>query len=339
MTITVIRETNHLNYYSYRKNATWFPSSDIVNVQRLPLIVDAQLDPENENVTYEGYLDLRNTTKRTLIVRHFASVYHSWYESIGPALSELRQDKSLRVLIVDTSPDIDVSSPTLKFFKQLLTDLGIEFIYFNITDSPGFILEDFYYSDVSGFQSLEPAEELFKATRIYSKLPKNSVPEKIVYLSRGMVEGDRSTSNSSILPGLRFYDDKRIDNEKKLEEYLESRGVEIVHPENFNSVSDQVQYFEDVQTIISLSGSGLSNSIFMKENTYVIELTTALTASRFSNEMDAGKSHGEEALHHYYSVLAWERNQFYISISNKDQSYKSIIDAFEKTKILERVRN
>lgn len=335
MSITRLRDTDFLYFYEYRNKTAYFPSADLSLVVNFKTIMEMHENdeilsaPENIKIFEKNFLDLRSD-KRSLLVAFSSSIYHCWYESIGPVLYELSLDKNLRVIIVLRSTEIVANNVMLNHFTTLLSDINAEYIVYHSIDHDGFFIDNFYYPNFGKANVVEPTRQIYNATRIYVDEP-NKNPTKTVYLSRTKVEGRRDVKNISIKPGLRFYHDLRIDNEKMLEEYFRSKGIEIVYPEDFDGLSSQVNFFNDVKTLISISGSGLTNMAFMHPGNTVIELVTTLTAqTTFGNP----PNEGEEALHHFYPTMAYEKGHRYVGIPNINQSAEEIISFFEEKNVL-----
>jgi len=94
--------------------------------------------------------------------------------------------------------------------------------------------------------------------------------EKLVYMSRGK-------GNS-----------RNFDNEKDLVDLLESKGFEIIDPQTI-SVVEQAKYFAKATVIIAAHGAALTNAVFCKPGTRIIEIHGPFTASCFwivSNYME-----------------------------------------------------
>ena len=93
-------------------------------------------------------------------------------------------------------------------------------------------------------------------------------------------------------------------------------------PENFITLEDQINYFYSVKTLVGISGSGLANALFMQNNTNMVELVTtmiSMLADPETNELDYQEYHG-----HFYSAIAFQKNQNYFGISNKTGIFKDL---------------
>ena len=78
-----------------------------------------------------------------------------------------------------------------------------------------------------------------------------------------------------------YYDTKehplelRINNENQLENLFINIGYESIYaPEKFKNFEEQINYFNEVKTLVAISSSGLANSLFMQPQTTLFELQT-----------------------------------------------------------------
>ena len=55
-------------------------------------------------------------------------------------------------------------------------------------------------------------------------------------------------------------------------------GYESIYaPEKFKNFEEQINYFNEVKTLVAISSSGLANSLFMQPQTTLFELQTNIT--------------------------------------------------------------
>lgn len=188
-------------------------------------------------------------------------------------------------------------------------------------------MNNFYYRD---FRSID---HIYSGllNKYFSKyiINKNIKPHKKVFVSRMLnktddkvivkPEWDTKFTRSFV---------ERIDDEQKLANFFSNHGFEIVYPENFDSLEEQLNYFYEVKTIASLSGGSLSNSIFMQEGTNMIEIVSTMM-SPFNypetNIVDWQEYHG-----HFYSSIAFQKRQNYFGINNINASSDIIIDRLSR---------
>ena len=136
-------------------------------------------------------------------------------------------------------------------------------------------------------------------------------PTKVSYLSRGKVDPNG--------------EDIRISDEDKLETYLAARGVEIVCPEDFKTFDEQLAYMSQVKTLIAPTGSGLINSLFMRDSQTVVELRCEMKfGNRFPGDQDP-----YNILIAIYGDLAYIKGHNYISLPNSSRSAAEAITRLE----------
>ncbi len=63
---------------------------------------------------------------------------------------------------------------------------------------------------------------------------------------------------------------RKVENELSLIELLEKNGFLILELESF-TFAEQVKLFTECEVLISIHGAGLTNCIFMQENTFMLE--------------------------------------------------------------------
>ena len=124
----------------------------------------------------------------------------------------------------------------------------------------------------------------------------------------------------------------RIDDEKAIEEYFSSLGFEIVRPEDFSSLDEQIEFLHGVRTLVSLTSSGITNSTFMQPGQTVIELVTPITID-FPDDDNAYYSKTVEELHHFYVFMSFRKKHKYIGISNEVKSAKALINNLESDEL------
>jgi hypothetical protein len=72
---------------------------------------------------------------------------------------------------------------------------------------------------------------------------------------------------------------KKVENEDEIEPIIKKYGFEIVSNEEF-SFLDQISYFSKAKYLISIHGSGLTNILFMKPGSSVLEFHKKKTNSK-----------------------------------------------------------
>lgn len=269
------------------------------------------------------------------------SLYHAMHDML-PTLLWLYEIDSSTKFIIDTSQSRspDYNKSIHDFILMIMEDCGMDF---ELVDIAGievngesglqkFInIDNFYYKK---HRSIDHAAHniLDKYLHKYIK-NKNSEPSKKVYLSRSLTNSDKgmqqnidSLDNDLVkkLQNNKFTRNfiERIDDEISLENFFRESGFEIVIPENFIALEDQINYFYNVKTLVGISGSGLANALFMQNNTNMVELVTTMMSMLVdpeTNELDYQEYHG-----HFYSAIAFQKDQNYFGISNKSGIFKNL---------------
>jgi hypothetical protein len=266
-------------------------------------------------------------------------MFHFWYDSAASLLDLLDKEGNDLVVILDTSllrlsrqgHTIEQDDSYYFFFLKLLEDRGVKYFEFAFNDVPGIVIDNFYYYKVSE-RMLNSPQIVYNEIQPYIK-NKDVAPFRKVYLTRKYLL-PRSREDGTIKPGLKFYHDNRIDDEPLLEQYLASKGFEIVAPEEFESFEDQINFFAEVKTVASVTSSGLTNAMFMRPGTTIVEFVTPMLINFWYDEA-AQANDAEEALHNLYELIAFHKEMRKLSITNSEKSTKQIIDALEHNNLIE----
>lgn len=184
---------------------------------------------------------------------------------------------------LSSDPDVRRSLGSMfSYIKKFFDHQGIKYIYIEATDPPTAVKISRYvdFSKVDDRHDLSIQDGLVSTKEIkkHLNIDESVEPSKKVYLSRKHLALQRGATHPMRRGGEnRFDSDIRMFNEELLEDYFKSIGYEVVVPEkDFKTFEEQVKYFNDVKALVSVSGSGLTNSIFMQEGTYVIDIGAEL---------------------------------------------------------------
>jgi capsular polysaccharide biosynthesis protein len=133
------------------------------------------------------------------------------------------------------------------------------------------------------------------------------VEERSPYL----IEGDASSG----------YEDNsiRLYGEVALERYLESRGFEIVKESALGSIEEQVRLMKSASVIVGVTGTGLTNVLFMNSENTVIELKTEILWST-----------GDHDANNHYNYLSYAKGHRYISLDVSNKQGSTAISKLER---------
>ncbi len=303
----------------------------------------------NENVL-PGYIDSQGTHSLNLIDNRkklVKSICRSYYHGVLDDLSELVEalrDYPDHDVILDISNVSDVLNNEkstwdfINHFIRKLVERDIKYKLVRLVDYDVIYMDNFRVANY-------PADSGKKTTNIYeffqdSKDLSTSKPFRNVFVSRKFATGQDLDEHSTAVrsDGLSFKRDDRIDNHEELERLFLNLGYEIVYGENFETFSDQVDFFYDVKTIASLTGSGLTNAALMPPGGTVIEIVTPLLVSIPAPDettKDLTNLYYVQELHNFYKNIAFYHKHSFFSIQNPDRSIdkvKELIDSDPKIK-------
>lgn len=284
-------------------------------------------------ISGENILDLRSNHKIAVITVNF-NFFHFIIEQVGQILSLLSLDPDIEEVIFDIPFMPNGMFKFIDYFKQAINeiDLGkgsIRYQTINFSKYDGVVLNNFYVADATIEMHHPPVVHNFFKNYVKDQ---NVQPFRKVYLSRKRIQDKAYLNNSISLEDVSINHDNRIDDHNKVESLFFELGYEIVCAEDFKSFEDQINYFYEVETLIGLTGAGLSNMVFMQPGGTVVELFTPLLITNSEEKLC-------EEFHFFYHIIATAKNHRYISINNSERKTDIIKNAiYEEPKFLEFIK-
>lgn len=126
-----------------------------------------------------------------------------------------------------------------------------------------------------------------------------------IYLSRSKT----NTSNSRNI--------SRVDDEAKLESYLQTLGFEILTPEDFDSYQDQLNRISEARILASITSSALHAGLVLQSPSKIVEFVTDMSRTN------------DYVFHDNYRVMALSKGLTYTAIPNITRKAQDIIDHIE----------
>lgn len=282
----------------------------------------------------EKLLDLRSDAKKIFLTMP-TSVYHLFIDFAGKLLQEISIDPSIELVMDDHALRFPIPGNQLYVgLLDLFKKLGIKVTVVSLHEYDGIALNNVLLLSGNPIQR-NYEQYLYKAalTLVRNKEVK---PFRKVFLSRRHM-GHRPAPPES--PWLTVPNDNRIDDHAAIERYFLSLGYEIVIPDNFTSLEEQVNFFYETEILVSTTSSGITNAVFMQDGQTVVELQTPLVvhipgvlsvatgdpAIDFSQKMVA-----VEQLHYFYVKVAFNKKHKYLSICNMTRATSDIVDQIER---------
>jgi hypothetical protein len=123
----------------------------------------------------------------------------------------------------------------------------------------------------------------------------------------------------------------RIDDEEGLEEYVKTLGFEVVYPEDFDSYHEQLDKISEAKVLMSLTSSGLSASLVLAPETWVVELSSFMHVKSGDPALENGYDIRYSSFHDHYRVMSTVRNGLYLSISNREARLDKVVQHIESS--------
>jgi hypothetical protein len=263
-----------------------------------------------------------------------SSVFHFFADDVCDILYALKVYPKAEVIIDLSKVQEFINKPSwsfLGFFFDALQDQGVKFKLVEVDRFDVIYINDYCVAE-SAFRSSMSGELVYEFFKKYIDEP-TIEPHRNVYLTRKKLEKNPDTiaENSSKLS---YKDDRRIDSEDELAAVFEELGFEVIAPEDFKDFHEQLNFFNSVKTLASLTSSGLSNAFFMQPGQTMIELSTPLVV--FSPILSGEKTimdivnEGKkdlmvaQELHMFYKMIAYLKDHVYFSINNPNRNAQQL---------------
>jgi hypothetical protein len=265
--------------------------------------VKGQNELDDQSVIY----DFAGPGKKVVL-----TLYHQWYHFLLDTLVYVYQawkyDKDIKFIFIE---DLKHS----QYFEEKLMPFLLKFLnHFNITNysfikreafqkNPVLLINNYYY------EKLEFGSDIYWMCNEFIKdmYPDDDAePFRKVYISRRKNYVKRSDDQGFVQQ--EGFDVSRVGNEEAVEDYFKKYNWEIMYPEDFDSIDDQVKYLRETKYLMGASSAGLINACFMKPGTNLVELLTTI------HMLKAGEH--QTQFHVLYTVMCWSLSIFHASIPN-----------------------
>lgn len=206
---------------------------------------------------------------------------NSLAQSFSPFLEHCLQKFSDRIdvsysTITESIPDVGFGEPFIKINKSRIIDQR------DIGISIDFIYEN---------------------AKSFSELPEEIVPNKKVFISR---KNDLAKDAS----------DNRTLYEEECEQFFSSIGFEVVNGEAFETLKEEISYFRNASVIVGMTGSGLTNAMFMNPGQTLVEIVCPI---KFTEEP-------KYEIHNFYKTISMLRKHKYVAVSNINSSKEELLE-------------
>lgn len=296
----------------------------------------------------KGYVDAPGANALNLIdgkPKLVSSMVNSFYHSVVDSMSEV-------LYALEKYPNHNVVLDVSEIWEALYAD-GSFWDIFNTfvetlredgTEVALVRLKEYEIVYIDNFRVVDFAYESGRKTNlVYEFFKKKTsdpdvVPHKSVFVSRalGMERDD------VIAEGLAYKNDRRMDDHLALERYFAELGYEVVHAEKFATFQEQLDYFYSAKTIVGITGSGLTNAVFMQPGGVMFEIVTPLVVPvpPPGGIKDITNLYFVQEIHNFYKNIAYYQGHTFACVQNPNRSFeefrKTMDDAVGLKKFLDR---
>ncbi|WP_414828634.1 glycosyltransferase family 61 protein [Alteromonas sp. H39] len=157
--------------------------------------------------------------------------------------------------------------------KRVVVDGSLKYYLSNLPFSELMPFQRFFlessFPDMEPFV-LSPTEMTYADSLLFPyQVPTRSSDN--FQILKGIISSKKVKSRSLIYIDRRNAKNRRIQNENQIIAMLIEHGFKIIKPEDL-SVNEQVSIFSEAKVIVSASGAALTNSIFMRDESVLVEL-------------------------------------------------------------------
>lgn len=253
--------------------------------------------------------------------------FHAIGDTLAIILCEARKDPMMHFIIDMSYKDRGrITKSFIDFFINFLNRLEIHYELVELEEQT-ILLNNFCLVTPSyyGLRRMQVLSE-----EIQNAFGDDITPTRKVFISRKPSGPIRYRTRKYYNPDdLLFPTDNRMDDDQALEEIFFNFGFEIVYPEEFETFEDQVRFFGSVDILVGITGAGLTNMLFMKPGTSVIELSVPMGIVYDLKNF-------EFTFHGIYKELALVRKMFYGDIPTMRLS-QDVASLINNNKILRRI--
>jgi len=261
-------------------------------------------------------------------------LYNLFFECFSHLLNVLKSKPNSTVIINDMSILPDRDEAYYKFMLKSLEDIGVKW---EVYDNKEVIYAN-NFTVIDGFCVTPENVALVKDHFKKYVTDKDVKPFRKVYLSRKHME---PRNYKWIKDGLSCSMDHRLFDEEILESFMAENGFEVIIPEHKfkDDFLGQLNYMNEVETLVSLSSSGIANALFMQKNTSVVEFITTYPMGLITGNWaeDEKSTEGVEAIHHLYQTLSYTNHNCYFGVPNWSRYSKDLIDIIKSNNNLRKI--
>jgi hypothetical protein len=279
-------------------------------------------------------------------IKLFKPLVNSFYHVIADDLAEIvyaleisPKNIELIIDITDIKHKLDqVEWDLVNYFLACLDKDKVKYSLVDLTEVDGIYINKFS-KVLFPFHSGARLDLLYEYLTKHLTIAADKSGERKIFISRNQVAESNFGEHTE---NFSYPNDNRMDSHQEIEKVFFDMGFDIVYGEAIQTFEEQIALFHSARVVAGVTGSGLTNAMFMKPGGILIELATPLithspliTEGYFEeNDIDpkdiALDPNLVQELHMFYHNLAFFRDIVYVSIPNfhrKTEKIKKIIES------------
>jgi hypothetical protein len=229
-------------------------------------IMSLEKKTEIKSEKYKNYKEITNQidTPVFFFIYNSDNYYHYIYDTLPYLISFLKLKKNIPELKLLMNYPNESINKNYKFIDEPLRLLGINdddilIIKNSVNYSTVYISTSYTHSEK---KNSPPKPEIYKFyKKLISKVPKNNLTPKKIYISRRVTE---NSDFSNI--GTNYTTRRVLVNENEVVDFVKSMGFVEVFTENLSFI-DKVNLFRNADSVIGSIGGGLCNVLFSSKKT------------------------------------------------------------------------
>ena len=264
-------------------------------------------------------LDLRSDKEKLVFIPHPA-IGHLLLDSIPLIFSWAMANPSHEIIIADPATDpvnfyvpehhVGYQIDAISSMEKVISSMGVSV---RVVSARDLMLINKFNVLSAHNNTVPPSYNLYSTMQTMADmiLDETPSPDKKLYVSRC---GTRSRPQEYPEDKANMItDDRRVFNEEHLEKLFLEMGFEIIDPEPFTSLKEQIKLFRSAKVVAGVTGAGLSNFMFTNSkspNRLLFEIATPLVTPDAQDSTKASVSY-----HAQYSTLAKLTESEYLTVS------------------------
>jgi len=278
-------------------------------------LITSYLEPTNETDPLEELVTNLVSEIPKGILRVEDSYFHYFSDFIGPIYVFLENCiknniKKVEVIGVVFEPEQVVVKNFYPFLDYCLKSFAdrIDVTYREISENTKLSDFDKGFIKINNSRRIDQQDIgisinfLYEKAKEFSETPDDVVPSRKVFIARRA-----DLLKDSV--------DTRHRYEEDCQDFFKSIGFEVISGESFDTLKDQIAYFNDVKVFAGFTGAGLTSSMFMQPKQTVIEVVCPIVFGATP----------KYEIHNFYKTISMLKKHTYVSVSNINNTKEDLL--------------